>query len=339
MANPASLPRSNGDLGFRFQIFVILAFLLAPLIVFGQDQFEVRRALPVTTTTSAVPPSDPFFPGNASTYTSVFVKGPYISITFDDGPSAEYTPTLLDDLKARGIKATFFLVGQNVQEFPQLVSRMVEEGHEVANHSWSHPAFAKMSDAAVTAQIEKTQDAIYAACGVRPTLLRPPYGSITKRQKSWIHQHFGLHIILWSVDPLDWKKPGEAVVRSRIVNGTHSGAIILAHDIHGATVRAMPETFDQLLAKGYKFVTVSELLAMEQPKLASTQTAAADPRLSLPSTLPSTNSVRAEPNSLPTPIPLSSAARELDLRPATPPIGDSTPSVQTSSTPLPMPTP
>ncbi|MEO7932674.1 MAG: polysaccharide deacetylase family protein [Chthoniobacterales bacterium] len=207
-----------------------------------------------------------FTPGKANTYAEVHIKGPYLAMTFDDGPSSEYTPTLLDELKKRNIKATFFLVGQNVAEYPDLVKRMVAEGHEVANHSWSHPAFAKMSDAAVRNEIQKTQDAIVAACGVKPTLLRPPYGSVTQSQKKWIPAEFGTQIILWSVDPLDWKRPGESVVRSRILSGAADGAIILAHDIHGGTVKAMPETFDQLIAKGYKFATVSELLAMEQPK-------------------------------------------------------------------------
>lgn len=231
------------------------------------------------TTTAELPPTltaDPeislanFIPGKANTYAQVHIKGSYIAMTFDDGPSIEYTGTLLDELKKRNIKATFFLVGQCVQEYPHLVKRMVVEGHEVANHSWSHPAFAKMSDAAVRNEMQKTQDAIIAACGVKPTQMRPPYGSITAAQKKWIPEEFGTQVILWSVDPLDWKKPGEAAVRSRIVNGVADGAIILAHDIHGATVRAMPETFDQLLAKGYKFATVSELLAMEQPKPAAT---------------------------------------------------------------------
>ena len=239
-------------------------------------------ALPTPNDLNQVPPApralaaDPelsaanFTPGKANTYAQVYVQGPYIAMTFDDGPSAEYTGTLLDELKKRNLKATFFLVGQCVVEHPLLVKRMVDEGHEVANHSWSHPAFAKMSDSAVRNELQKTQDAIVAACGVKPTQMRPPYGSITAAQKRWISQDMGLQVILWSVDPLDWKKPGENAVRSRIVNGAADGAIILAHDIHGSTVRAMPETFDQLLAKGYKFATVSELLAMELPAAAPT---------------------------------------------------------------------
>lgn len=262
---------------------------------------RIRQPLPVDPDI----PAGKFTPAAANTYSSVYVKGPYIAMTFDDGPSAEFTATLLDQLAQRKIKATFFLVGQNVAEYPALVRRMVAEGHEVANHSWSHPAFAKMSDEAVTSQLQKTQDAIFQACGVKPTLMRPPYGSITKRQKPWIHDTFGLQVILWSVDPLDWKKPGENVLRSRIVNGAENGAIILAHDIHGGTVRAMPETFDELAAKGFRFVTVSELLAMEQPKPTPTPKpmakAAIPTSVPLPSPVTSAESPTAP---LPTPIPL-----------------------------------
>src|SRR5947208_11905350 len=135
------------------------------------------------------------------TFSSVHVDGPYIAMTFDDGPSAKLTPKLLDLLAARHIKATFFLIGQNVAENPDIVAREVREGHEIANHSWSHPNLAKMSDAGVRDQLHKTEDAIRSASGNRPTLLRPPYGSITARQKKWINQEFGYKIVLWDVDP------------------------------------------------------------------------------------------------------------------------------------------
>jgi peptidoglycan/xylan/chitin deacetylase (PgdA/CDA1 family) len=95
--------------------------------------------------------------------------------------------------------------------------------------------------------------------------MRPPYGSITARQKKWINSEFGYRIILWDVDPLDWKRPGPAVVTSRIVRETRPGSIILSHDIHPGTIKAMPDTFDQLQAKGFKFVTISELIAMGKP--------------------------------------------------------------------------
>src|SRR5213594_2540668 len=200
------------------------------------------------------------------TFNSVHTDGPYIAMTFDDGPSATLTPKLLDLLAARHIKATFFVIGENVVEHPEIVERAAREGHEIANHSWSHPNFGKMSDESVRSQLKRTDDAIRNATGTRPTLMRPPYGSITPRQKRWIHDEFGYQIILWDVDPYDWKRPGPAVVRNRILKETQPGSIVLSHDIHPGTIEAMPSTFDALEAKGFKFVTVSELIRMAIPQ-------------------------------------------------------------------------
>src|SRR5881409_2242101 len=200
------------------------------------------------------------------TFNSVHVDGPYIAMTFDDGPSATLTPKLLDLLAAHHIKATFFVIGENVAEHPDIVARAAREGHEIGNHSWSHPNFAKMSEEGVRSQLRRTDDVIKSATGLRPTLLRPPYGSITAREKRWIHDEFGYQIILWDVDPYDWKRPGPAVVRNRILKETQPGSIVLSHDIHPGTIEAMPSTFDALEAKGFKFVTVSELIRMAIPQ-------------------------------------------------------------------------
>jgi peptidoglycan/xylan/chitin deacetylase (PgdA/CDA1 family) len=207
------------------------------------------------------------------TFNSVHVDGPYIAMTFDDGPSATLTPKLLDLLAAHHIKATFFVIGENVAEHPEIVARAAREGHEIGNHSWSHPNFGKMSDESVRRQLQQTDDAIKNATGKRPTLMRPPYGSITAREKRWIHDEFGYDIILWDVDPYDWKRPGPTVVRARILKETRSGSIVLSHDIHPGTIEAMPSTFDELKAKGFKFVTVSELIRMAaaRPSHASSQ--------------------------------------------------------------------
>lgn len=199
------------------------------------------------------------------TFDWVHVDGPYIAMTFDDGPSAKLTPKLLDLLAAHHIKATFFLIGENAAEYPDIVAREAKEGHEIANHSWSHPNFGKMSDDGIRSQLRRTDDAIRAAMGSNPTLLRPPYGSITPRQKKWIHQEFGYKIVLWDVDPLDWRRPGASVVCNRIVKNTRAGSIVLAHDIHPGTIEAMPCVLKELEAKGFKFVTVSELIAMQTP--------------------------------------------------------------------------
>jgi peptidoglycan-N-acetylglucosamine deacetylase len=205
-----------------------------------------------------------------ATYFQANVDGPYIAMTFDDGPSPETTPRLLDILKQRNIKATFFMIGQNAERNPEIVKRILADGHEIGNHSWTHPQLAKLPDDRVTEEITKTQNAITNASGYTPKLLRPPYGSITGRQKEWIENQFGLSVILWSVDPFDWKRPGASVIQQRILAGARPGAIILSHDIHKQTVDSMPATLDALAAKGYKFVTVSQLIAMNRPKSSPT---------------------------------------------------------------------
>jgi peptidoglycan-N-acetylglucosamine deacetylase len=205
-----------------------------------------------------------------ATYFKANVDGQYIAMTFDDGPSPETTPRLLDILKQRNIKATFFMIGQNAERNPEIVKRILADGHEIGNHSWTHPPLAKLPDDRVTEEITKTQNAIKNAAGYTPKLLRPPYGSITARQKEWIESQFGLSVILWSVDPFDWKRPGASVIQQRILAGARPGAIILSHDIHKQTVDSMPTTLDALAAKGYKFVTVSQLIAMNRPKSSPT---------------------------------------------------------------------
>jgi peptidoglycan/xylan/chitin deacetylase (PgdA/CDA1 family) len=220
-------------------------------------------------TPSASPVPSPETPSTAvkpATWFSVNVDGPYIAMTFDDGPSPETTPRLLDILKERNIKATFFMIGQNAERNPAIVKRILAEGHEIGNHSWTHPQLSKLSDDRVTEEINKTQDAIKNASGYTPVLLRPPYGAITARQKEWIEKQFGLSVIIWSVDPFDWKRPGASVIEQRILAGARPGAIILSHDIHKQTIDAMPATLDALAAKGFKFVTVSQLIAMNKPK-------------------------------------------------------------------------
>jgi peptidoglycan/xylan/chitin deacetylase (PgdA/CDA1 family) len=208
--------------------------------------------------------------GPTITYSRVNVQGKYIAITFDDGPHASNTPRLLDILRARNVKATFFVVGKNVNLYPRIAKQIVQEGHEISNHSYSHPLLTKLGDAQYHDQIKRTHDAIVQATGVTPRLLRPPYGALTQRQREWAFSEYGYPTILWSVDPFDWKRPGSGAITSRILSGTTQGGIILAHDIHAQTVEAMPATLDTLLRRGYKFVTVSQLLAMQQN--AATQT-------------------------------------------------------------------
>ncbi len=196
------------------------------------------------------------------TFTDCHVEGPYIAITFDDGPNPATTPRLLKMLKDRGIKATFFCVGQCVAQNPEIAQQIVAEGHEIANHSWSHPLLSKMSESAVHDQIDRTHNVIKQTTGVTPTMLRPPFGGFTVRQRAWANAVWNYKIILWDVDSLDWKHRSPAKTESIIMAETKKGSIILCHDIHKTTVDAMPATLDALSAKGFKFVTVTELMKM-----------------------------------------------------------------------------
>src|SRR5690606_14447335 len=119
---------------------------------------------------------------------------------------------------------------------------------------------------AVRDELKKTHDAVVAATGVAPKNFRPPYGAFTKRQQEWALKEFGYPSILWTVDPLDWRKPGPSVVARRILEGARPGAIILVHDLTPQSVDAMPAVLEGLLAQGYRFVTVDELLKMDQPR-------------------------------------------------------------------------
>ena len=270
----------------RYRLLVFCFVSLSVALALRADPTPAKRA--AARQTRAEPEE------KGITFNSVHVDEPYIAMTFDDGPSATLTPKLLDLLAAHHIKATFFVIGENVAEHPEIVARAAREGHEIGNHSWSHPNLGKMSDEGVRRQLQQTDDAIKSATGERPTLMRPPYGSITDHEKRWIHDQFGYDIILWDVDPYDWKRPGPAVVRARILKETRPGSIVLSHDIHPGTIEAMPSTFDQLEAKGFKFVTVSQLIRM----------AAARPPHPQPSG--SASPSRATGFAFPTPSPASS---------------------------------
>jgi peptidoglycan/xylan/chitin deacetylase (PgdA/CDA1 family) len=238
---------------FAFIFFVLAA---GPAILVGENSSQgpaPERAKPLGT------------PEPHLVYSDVHVDEPYIALTFDDGPHATLTPRLLDLLASRHIKATFFVLGECVEQNPQVLQRAAREGHEIASHSWSHPQLNRMSDEGVRSQLKRTDDLIKSSIGIRPTLFRPPYGALTSRQKKWIPEEFGYKIILWDVDPLDWKEPGPATVTNRILKNSRPGSIVLSHDIHRGTIEAMPATIDQLLAKNYKFVTVSELISLATP--------------------------------------------------------------------------
>lgn len=177
------------------------------------------------------------------------------AITFDDGPGP-YTDRLLDGLKARGVKATFFMLGSRAEAYPEVVKRVYREGHQVANHSYGHPDLTTLSDAGVRSQIQTTNQILDRTCGKGTSyLVRSPYGSENSRTRSLI----GAPLIFWSVDPLDWKYRNAETVKQNILRDTFDGAIVLVHDIHSTSVDGALAAIDALKSRGYELVTVREL--------------------------------------------------------------------------------
>jgi polysaccharide deacetylase family sporulation protein PdaB len=185
-----------------------------------------------------------------------------IALTFDDGPHPEVTPRVLDILRSQGVRATFFVLGNKVKQYPEIARRIVAEGHQIANHSYSHPSFTKIKPRSLDKQVKETTAVIESITGVTPTSIRPPYGALNDRVILSLLEGHGLNIIMWNVDPQDWRKPGIDVVVDRVVSQTKPGAIILLHDIHKPTAEALPSILTNLASRGYSFATVDQLLGL-----------------------------------------------------------------------------
>ncbi|HFI0633926.1 TPA: polysaccharide deacetylase family protein [Streptococcus suis] len=179
-----------------------------------------------------------------------------LALTFDDGPSRATTPVVLDLLKKYNAKATFFLLGQNIAGNEDILKRMKEEGHEIANHTWSHPNLTTITVDQVKQEIELTQSAIEGVLGYRPTFMRPPYGAVNGS----VAAVAGLASIYWNVDTKDWANRNPDFILSQVKAYTKPGSIILMHDIHQTTVDGLEPVLQFLTSEGYNLVTTTELL-------------------------------------------------------------------------------
>jgi peptidoglycan-N-acetylglucosamine deacetylase len=231
----------------------------------GRGMVQASSAQGDSTPAMQAPAPDAATGTKRLSYNSCNVEGPYIALTFDDGPHATLTPKLLDILKEKGVKVTFFVLGECVVANPAVLQRAAAEGHEIGNHSWDHKALTKGGGSGVAMEINQTNAAIENAIGRKPTLVRPPYGATNAAITKRLNEEFGLKVIMWDVDPLDWKVRNSAHVKDEILKSTKPGSIVLSHDIHPTTVDAMAATIDALKEKGFKFVTVSELVALDRP--------------------------------------------------------------------------
>jgi len=191
--------------------------------------------------------------------------GPFVALTFDDGPGP-HTERLLDALAARNVSVTFYVLGSQVNRHPDIAARIAAEGHELGNHTQNHRELPRQGAATIRNEITLARNAIYAATGQRPATLRPPYGAHNGTVRN-IAREMGYPIILWSIDTRDWERRNVQAILSHMFDRTgrptvRCGDIILMHDIHSTTVDAAIITVDRLLNAGYTFVTVSELLEL-----------------------------------------------------------------------------
>lgn len=190
--------------------------------------------------------------------TAQIPDGPFVALTFDDGPRASTTPTLLDGLSQRGVHATFFVIGENVEGNEELLLRMDREGHQIGLHTFHHRSLAQVNGVDFYAEVDKLRESLSGLLGRENFMLRPPYGMITPSNRA----RAGAPIILWSVDPEDWSDRDSDRQVSAILDKVQDGSIILLHDIYASSVETALRVVDELMAEGYKFVTVEELFTL-----------------------------------------------------------------------------
>lgn len=182
--------------------------------------------------------------------------GKQIALTFDDGPNPTYTTKLLDGLRERGVHATFFLLGQNVEQYPEIVRTMHEDGHLIGNHTYSHMQLTGSNGELFAEELKKTDEAIFSITGEHTEYVRPPYGIWDKKYE----QELDMLPVLWNIDPKDWCTSDAGTVITRVTGHAEENAIILLHDCYGSSVEAALQIIDILQAQGYEFVTVDELI-------------------------------------------------------------------------------
>lgn len=219
-------------------------------------------------TLNAVLPTNHFY---GPVYSEVRTSQKLVALTFDDGPYPPYTGQLLDVLKEKQIPATFFVIGQNAAKHPDLVRRIVAEGHQLGNHTYSHVDLLKYDRPAINNEIEKTNQVIAGITGVTPHAMRPPHGFRDSVVMD-IMADYKLKVVEWSVASRDWVNPGAEVIAERTLSKVKNGSVILLHDGDGIaqasprsqTIAATRIIIDRLLAEGYRFVTVDEILKVSE---------------------------------------------------------------------------
>jgi peptidoglycan/xylan/chitin deacetylase (PgdA/CDA1 family) len=180
----------------------------------------------------------------------------YVALTFDDGPHPVYTERLLDELRKRGVKATFFVTGENALLYPEIISKMYDDGHLIGNHTYSHIQLTAYNRDSFRDELVRTNDIIYEITGQEVCYVRPPYGTWDKK----LEAELNMFPVLWNIDTLDWCSSDASVIASRGLKNVGENDIILMHDYYSTSVEAAVIIVDELLRRGYEFVTVDRLL-------------------------------------------------------------------------------
>lgn len=253
------LASSYGAINLRISADSIAGALATPL---AKSLFQLPTEPPKPPEPPAVPA--PPAPPTPKTQGGSNCGGtPCAALTFDDGPGP-YTSHLLDILRDKNAKASFFVLGSKVARQAPLLQRMKHEGHHIGNHTWNHPNLTKLSAGDVAAEVSRTNDAIRQAIGISPTTIRPPYGASNAAVNGQF-ANLGVASIMWSVDTRDWADRNSTIVCQRAVGGAQSGSIILLHDIHKTSVDAVPCIIDGLQKQGFQLVTIDTLLGNITP--------------------------------------------------------------------------
>lgn len=245
----------------RIRPQTIIGLMVAVLVVFGGYEFvpgvvSPSRAASVPTIQAVAEPQ--VYAATVTAPKSInCAEVACLALTFDDGPSPEFTPVVLDILERHKARATFFLIGQNVPGNEALVRRIHQSGHEIGNHTWSHRKLSDLTPQEIEDDTARAQNAITAAGVPTPRLFRPPYGAFTPMVRS----HVPMTVVAWNVDPEDWKAKKPEKVVEHVLANARPGAIVDLHDIYQITA----DSLDPILAgleQSYQFVTVSELLSL-----------------------------------------------------------------------------
>lgn len=232
-----------------FRIFLLFLALLAAFILrrysLSNSISDSRHILPAAS--------------SSDTKEDIFLvkdEPPKIALTFDDGPNSQYTPLLLDGLRERGICATFFLIGENIDGNETILQQMQKDGHLIGNHTWDHIRLDKVPVQQARLEIEKTNNRIYEVTGIYPSYVRPPFGAWIKDMELSVT----MLPVFWDVDTLDWKSQNIDSILSIAQSKVHDGSIILMHDGYQTSVEAALKIADLFTKKGYRFVTADQLL-------------------------------------------------------------------------------